>query len=358
MKIGIVNDAPIAVEALRRTLLQRPGHEIIWIAEEGKRAIELCAWQTPDLILMDLIMPVLDGVSATRHIMAHTPCAILIVTGDVGANVSAVYDAMAHGAIDAIDTPSTLIGYPRNDVNSLLSKIDSIEKLLNQRQSTPEHSVPAPAAESAVATNTAATPVYSKKPVLSPPDSKYLIAIGASAGGPAALAVLLSQLPADFPAALVVVQHVDAQFASGMADWLGSQSAMPVRLAKAGDSPTPGCVLLAGTDDHLRLTRPFQLGYTEQPSGYPYRPSIDVFFQSVVELWAGKAVGVLLTGMGRDGAIGLKAMRDKGYYTIAQDQKSSAVYGMPKAAASLNAADAILPVNQIAGKLVSIINKR
>ena len=357
MKIGIVNDAPIAVEALRRTLVQRQDHEIIWIAEDGQRAIELCAWQAPDLILIDLIMPVLDGVAATRHIMAHTPCAILIVTGDVGANVSAVYDAMAYGALDAIDTPSTLSGYPRNDVNSLLAKIDSIEKLLNQRQSLPEQRAPA-AASAAAATTATATAAGGRKSSLPAPDSKYLVAIGASAGGPAALATLLSQLPADFPAALVVVQHVDAQFASGMAEWLSSQSKLPVRLAQAGDSPTPGQVMLAGTDDHLRLTRPFQLGYTEQPSGYPYRPSIDVFFQSIVELWAGKAIGILLTGMGRDGALGLKAMRDKGYYTIAQDRESSAVYGMPKAAAMLDAADAILPVNQIAGKLVSIICKR
>ncbi|PFH12146.1 two-component system chemotaxis response regulator CheB/two-component system response regulator WspF [Collimonas sp. PA-H2] len=354
MKIGIVNDAPIAVEALRRTLALRQDHEIIWIAEDGRRAIELCAWQVPDLILMDLMMPVLDGVGATRHIMAHTPCAILVVTGDVGANVSAVYDAMAYGALDAIDTPSTLAGHPRNGVNSLLAKIDSIEKLINQRQAAPETA----AAPETSAPAPARSAVAPRKPSPLAPNSKYLVAIGASAGGPAALATLLSQLPADFPAALVVVQHVDAQFAAGMADWLGSQSKLPVRLALAGDSPIPGTVLLAGTDDHLRLTRPFQLGYTEQPSGYPYRPSIDVFFQSVVEAWAGKAIGILLTGMGRDGALGLKAMRDKGYYTIAQDRDSSAVYGMPKAAAQLNAADAILPVNRIADKLVSLINKQ
>ncbi|AMO99887.1 cheB methylesterase family protein [Collimonas arenae] len=345
MKIGIVNDAPIAIEALRRALAQRKEHEIIWIAEDGQRATELCAWQLPDLVLMDLLMPVMDGVAATRYIMTHTPCPILVVTGDVGANVSAVYEAMAYGALDAIDTPTALVKHPRNGANSLLAKIDSIEKLINQRQTPTDNSS---------ATNPANK--YAMPPQTA--NSKYLVAIGASAGGPAALATLLSQLPADFPAALVVVQHVDAQFAAGMADWLSSQIKLPVQLAQAGDSPTPGCVLLAGTNDHLRLTRPFQLGYTEQPSGYPYRPSIDVFFQSVVELWAGKAVGILLTGMGRDGALGLKAMRDKGYYTIAQDQESSAVYGMPKAAALLNAADVILPINQISEKLLSIVSKQ
>lgn len=345
MKIGIVNDAPIAVEALRRTLALRREHEIVWIAEDGRRAIELCAWQVPDLILMDLMMPVLDGVGATRHIMAHTPCAILIVTGDVGANVSAVYDAMAYGALDAIDTPTALLSHPRNGGNSLLAKIDAIEQLISQRQYAPE--------------SNAGTAAAAKRNLpMQTADSACLIAIGASAGGPAALATLLSQLPADFPAALVVVQHVDAQFAAGMADWLAGQSRLPVRLALEGNCPTPGIALLAGTNDHLRLIRPFQLGYTEQPSGYPYRPSIDVFFQSVVSVWPGKAIGILLTGMGRDGALGLKAMRDKGYHTIAQDRQSSAVYGMPKAAALLDAADDILPVNRIAEKLVSIVCKQ
>ncbi len=179
-----------------------------------------------------------------------------------------------------------------------------------------------------------------------------LVAIGASAGGPAALTAILSGLPQDFPAAVVIVQHVDARFAEGLANWLSRDSALPVRTAREGDRPIPGSVLLAATNDHLRLISSVRVGYTSEPSDQPYRPSVDVFFASVCTHWAGEAVGVLLTGMGRDGAQGLKTLRDKGHYTIAQDQATSTVYGMPKAAASLGAAVDILPLERIAPRLV------
>jgi two-component system response regulator WspF len=136
-----------------------------------------------------------------------------------------------------------------------------------------------------------------------------------------------------------------------MADWLGAQCALPVRLARDGDRPIPGTVLLAGTNDHLSFADATRMRYTGQPIDYLYRPSIDVFFESVVQYWRGEAVGVLLTGMGRDGAIGLKAMRDRGHLTIAQDQATSAVYGMPKAAAAIDAATAILPLDRIAARI-------
>lgn len=182
-----------------------------------------------------------------------------------------------------------------------------------------------------------------------------LVAIGASAGGPAALAAVLRSLPKDFPAAVVIVQHVDARFAQGMAEWLSQHSSLPVRVVSEGDRVTAGTILLAGTDDHLTLTGVDRLGYTSEPRRCSYRPSIDVFFQSVSQHWLGDAIGVLLTGMGKDGAVGLKVLRNKGHHTIAQDQASSAVYGMPKAAATLDAAMDILPIERIAARLVDLL---
>jgi len=183
----------------------------------------------------------------------------------------------------------------------------------------------------------------------------WLVAIGASAGGPAALAVVLKGLPRDFSAAVVIIQHVDMQFASGMAEWLSQHSALPVRVAVEGDRVVAGRVLIAGTQDHMKLMAADRIGYTPDPREYVYRPSVDVFFQSVSQHWRGRAVGVLLTGMGRDGAIGLKALRDKGFHTIAQDEASSVVYGMPKAAANLEAAVDILPMADIASRLIDVL---
>lgn len=180
-----------------------------------------------------------------------------------------------------------------------------------------------------------------------------LVVIGASAGGPAALAVILSALPAEFPASVIVVQHLDEQFAAGLAQWLQTHSPMPVRLARDGCSLIGGTVLVAATNHHLILTSTSKLRYDPEPVDVVYRPSVDVFFESVVRHWPGRAVGVLLTGMGRDGAKGLKALRDAGYHTIAQDEASSAVYGMPKAAAALQAATEILPLTQIGASLRS-----
>lgn len=333
MKIAIVNDLPMAVEALRRVLALRPEHRVIWVAENGAQAVQRCAELRPDLVLMDLLMPVMDGVEATRRIMSETPCAILLVTANMGINTARIFDAMGHGALDVVDTPVLVGGDARAGAAPLLAKIETIGKLIGDSV-RPSVAV----ARSAAASRGMTRP-------------QQLVAIGASAGGPAALATLLRGLPADLPAAVVIVQHVDEQFAAGMAQWLAQHSVLPVQVAREGDRPTRGVVLLAATNDHLRLVTGERLGYTPIPQEYVYRPSVDVFFHSACALWAGDIVGVLLTGMGRDGALGLKALRDQGHHTIAQDQASCAVYGMPRAAVALEAAVEVLPIEAIAPRL-------
>ncbi len=336
MRLGLVNDMAMAVEALRRVLVREPRHVIAWTARDGAEAVRRCAEDRPDLILMDLIMPVMDGVEATRRIMAETPCAILVVTATVEGTTSRVFDALGAGALDAVNTPA-LTG---DGANVLLAKIEALERLIGDAE------VPASAAHHARPGLALANGAQS-----------WLIAVGASAGGPAAVAELLKNFRPDTPAAFVVVQHLDESFATGLAEWLGGQISLPVRLARDGDAPAPGVVLLPGRDDHLVLTIRGTLVYRREPVDYVYRPSVDAFMESVVTHWQGRGAGVILSGMGRDGARGLKAMRDARFRTFAQDCASCAVYGMPRAAVELGGADAVLPLREIGPALQQLLSR-
>ncbi len=337
MKIAIVNDVLMAVEAMRRIVIAGGEHEVAWIASDGAEAVERCATNTPDLILMDLIMPRMDGIEATRRIMAESPCAIVIVTADVGRNSPQVFEAMGAGALDAVDTPVLEHPNASSDSSALLRKIETIRRLIGGGASKGPPW-------------TGDTP-----PPLRPPD--HLVVIGASAGGPAALAKILKNLDQDFPAPIVIVQHVDAQFAEGLAVWLNGQTQLNVRIAQEGDRPATGTVLIAGGENHLVFSGPTRLSYTDEPSDIPYRPSIDIFFRSASRFWTGDVTGVLLTGMGRDGAHGLKTLKQHGHHTIAQDRRTSAVYGMPGAAAEMQAATEILALDKIAPRLTNIVAK-
>lgn len=331
LRLGVVNDLPMAVELLRRIVTQNGEHQVAWTASNGFEAVEACRRDLPDLVLMDLTMPEMGGVEATRRIMAETPCPILLVTASIDANVSGVYEAMGYGALDAVDIPSVAgdAGSPPGQL--LLTKIATLGRLMGDAQ--PPRAAAAPTAPAR-------------------PTSSTLIAIGASAGGPAAVAAVLSGLPRDIPASIALVQHLDAKFVPGLANWLGQHTALPVRPAREGEAPEVGAVLIAASSDHLMLKGPRMLGYTPEPRALAYRPSVDVFFESAAQTWQGEVLGVLLTGMGRDGAVGLKTLRDAGHFTIAQDQATSAVYGMPKAAFAIDAAVEILPLGSIAGRLV------
>lgn len=336
MRIAIVNDLFMAVEAMRRVLASATGHRIAWIARDGLEAVERCAQDRPDLILMDLVMPRMDGIEATRRIMAKTPCAIVVVTASIEESTSRVFEAMGAGALDAVNTPVLSEPGSLAGAKALLHKIDIISRLIGPTKGV-RRDLPAQT---------------SVRPPKRPPSC--LVAIGASAGGPSALAKVLGALPERFPAAVVIVQHVDEQFAASLANWLQSQTALPVRLAKSADCPQAGTVYLAAKADHLVLTEHGQLGYTPLPDDSWYRPSVDVFFKSVARHWQDPAVGVLLTGMGRDGAEGLKALRNRGWLTISQDASSCAVYGMPKAAAELDAASEILTLDKIGPRLTNM----
>lgn len=324
MRVAIVNDMVMACEALRRVLITAPGIEIAWVARDGAEAVEKCAQDTPDVILMDLIMPVMDGVQATARIMAETPCAILVVTATVDGNASKVFEAMGLGALDAVNTPTLGIDGATEGGQELLDKIVTVGKLIGKPMA----------------------PVLGRQPTeqaAAPP----LIVLGASTGGPKALAEVLAHLPADFDGAFVCVQHVNAVFANGFAAWLNDQIPLNVGVAVEGDAVWPGRVLIPATDDHLVMRRDRTLTYTPVPRDNPFRPSVDAFFSSVAEHWPRPGIAGILTGMGRDGAQGLLALREAGWHTVAQDEASSIIYGMPKAAAEIGAAVEILPVGEI-----------
>ncbi len=339
MRIAIVNDSLMAVESLRRVVISVPGYEIAWVANDGAEAVWRCGSDVPDLILMDLIMPVMDGVDATRKIMESSPCSILVVTSTVSGNASKVFQAMGYGALDAVNTPVLGMSGDAEGKDEFLQKVSTIGKLIKQYSNVEPSRLAT--ADSVVKTK-----------------GEPLVAIGSSSGGPKALAVVLQSLPADFPAPVVIVQHVDQKFTAELASWLDRQCALEVRLAEKGDRLTPGKVLIAGTNDHLILNSHNSLEYTSEPIEMAYRPSVDVFFSSVAKHWVGDVVAVLLTGMGRDGAEGLLALKNKGVYTIAQNEATCAVYGMPKAAVQVGAAQQILPIDDIASELVEFFDNR
>lgn len=334
MRIGIANDLLIATEALRRLLLEDGQHQVLWVAHDGAQAVSHCRENCPDLVLMDLNMPVLDGVEATRQIMQHSPCAVLIVTATPEDSTGAVFRAMGAGAIDVTATPALGGG---QDGGALLRKIGTIERLLRAGPRL-QRGTPAPVRQP-------------QSDGARPAAAQVLVALGASTGGPAALVKVLADWPVTADTAVVIVQHIDQRFVAGFVAWLAGQVSWPVRLIEAGSRPRPGCIHIARADEHLVLSAEGHFAYDANPLDYPYRPSVDVFFQSLARHWRSKAIGVLLTGMGQDGALGLLALRQAGQLTMAQERSSCAVYGMPQAAIKLDAADLVLSPAEIALRL-------
>jgi two-component system, chemotaxis family, response regulator WspF len=333
MRIGIVNDSLIARVALQRAVTSVPAHQVAWLARDGAEAVEKALDDRPDLILMDLIMPGVDGVEATRRIMSGSPCPIVIVTSSVSGHMGRVYEAMGLGALDAVDTPELGPSGELDGARFLLAKIATIAKLVGRAPRLSPIDEPvnfAPRRKAEVA------PWWP------------LVLIGSSTGGPAALAEILAGMPELPDSSMVIVQHVDSAFAPGLARWLAERTGRRVELIEPGAQPLPGKILLASTNDHVVLDESRRFRYVAEPAEMHYRPSVDVFFRSVAERWPEPGVAALLTGMGRDGAAGLLALRRGGWLTIAQDEASSVIWGMPGAAVQLGAAALVLPLPEIA----------
>jgi chemotaxis response regulator CheB len=339
MNVAIVSERRRDALTLRRVMSVEPAYRVAWIAQTLQAATVACCADQPDLILLVLPLTRTDPTILVRHLRSTSPCPILIVSDTIRGNGAKVFDAVAAGAFDVVGLPPAVDSAPDHSGAQLLAKIGAIARFSGQRAAARAQAARRPDGFSADATD-------------------VLVCIGASAGGPAALATLLRALPGDFPAGIVIVQHVAERFVQGMTEWLGGQCGRDVRVAAEGDRPGPEHVLMASALGHLGVRRGGRLCYTAEPRHAPYIPSVDVFFQSASLVWPNIAIGVLLTGMGKDGAVGLKALRDKGHHTIAQDEASSAVYGMPKAAAELNAAVEIQPLESIPARLMALVGRR
>ena len=333
MRIAIANRSPAAIDLIRLVLRGVPEHRVIWEAVDGAAAVAKCAADTPDVLLLDMALPGVSGVDVTRRIMEASPCRILIVTGAVKDNASRIFEAMRWGAIDVVGTP-VMEGGSLKGEKELLQKMGVVQKLVGKGREAPAE---------------ASRPIS--------PRSVPLIAIGSSTGGPKALATILKGLPRDFRGAVVVIQHIDASFTTGLVDWLSGQSQLGIAVARAGDGIARGQVLVAQGPDDLVMTRERVLAYSNEDSRAPYHPSINRFFESCAAHWGHPGIAVLLSGMGKDGVAGMLSLRRVGWITMAQDEATSVIYGMPKAAAKEKAASQVLPVGDLAPAILERVRR-
>jgi two-component system chemotaxis response regulator CheB len=330
IRVLVADDSALFRELLSRLIVEEPGLEVVATAVDGNAAAGLARTLRPDVITMDLAMPEADGFAGIARIMAETPTPILVLTANRAEVVG--FKALSLGALDILEKPSATLGLDRfgAELRSRLRLLAGVKVIRHLRGLKDQRLPPVPKAARA-----------------------EVVAIGASLGGPRALATVLRALPQDFAAPIAVVQHIADGFTEGLAGWLAQESGLEVREARDGEPLQPGRVLLAPTGRHLVL----EDGLARLSAAPPvdtFRPSVTPLFLSAARAYGARACGVILTGMGRDGAEGLKALKDMGAPTLAQDEATSAVFGMPKAAIDLGAVDRVLPIEDIARALVEL----
>jgi len=349
LRVLVVEDSVTVRKRLCEVLAADTEIEVAGEAEDGKQAIERCLALRPDVVTMDMMLPLMTGLAATEYIMAHCPTPILVVSSSINrGELFKTYDALAAGAVDVLEKPNG--NEPEGDwERSFLSTLKLVARIrvithLRARQG-------------ALARLRAPAPAF-----FAAPTTRHrcrLIAIGASTGGPAAIVEVLRALPPQVQLPVLLVLHINEPFGCAFADWLDAQTPRRVRYACDGEpvAAAAGCVVMAPPNRHLVL-RDGRMKLTQEPERHSCRPSVDVLFESVAHDCAASAAGCLLTGMGRDGAAGLLALRNAGGLTIAQDEATSVVYGMPREAALLGAAEHILPLADIGPALAALANSQ
>ena len=353
IRVLVVEDSFTVRKRLVEVIASDPGLEVVGEADNGQQGVELCQALRPDVITLDMHLPIMDGVTATEHIMGHFPTPILIVSSSTNrGDLFKTYDALAAGAVDVLEKPSADAAegtWERKFLAALklVSRIRVITHIrarlgsVGRAQATRLEATAYPAAASRSAST-----------------GRSVIALGASTGGPGALVDVLRAIPAGSVAAVLIVLHIDEPFSSAFADWLASQTSHSVAYARGGEplAAASGRVFMAPPGRHLTV-KGSKLWLTTDPERHSCRPSVDVLFETLARDCAPDVTAALLTGMGRDGAEGLLELRRAGAHTIAQDEATSVIYGMPREAALLGAADQILPLFEIGPALARITAK-
>ncbi|MBS3975065.1 MAG: chemotaxis-specific protein-glutamate methyltransferase CheB [Actinobacteria bacterium] len=343
IRVLIVDDSLVAREMLTQILSSDPGIEVIGEAKNGLEAIAKVAELRPDLVTMDIHMPRCDGLKATEQIMAYTPTPILVVSSSVyGEGMGRAFDALEMGALEVLKKPEPrdwahLENIGREVIRKvkILARVKVITHIRGRR-----------------------TELHPTSPIEISPKAERggvsLVAIGSSTGGPSALLSILGRLPKELPVPIVIAQHIAEGFIPGLVSWLNAGCKIDVREARDGQNVEAGAAFIAPTGTNLSMDG-LTMRFTNPLSGQLYVPSADTLFESVATSIGRNSLGVILTGMGADGAKGLKLLHDTGAATIAQDESTSTVWGMPKAAVELGAARVVLPIHDIAEKMIELI---
>ncbi|MEM7247086.1 MAG: chemotaxis-specific protein-glutamate methyltransferase CheB [Acidobacteriota bacterium] len=337
----VADDSSIVRDILERVLSRIDDIQVVGMATNGKEAVALTKDLEPDVVLMDVRMPVMDGIEATASLMEDRPTPVLILSSAINEDANVAFEAIQAGAIDVVAKPTGMLSadYAGNELD-LVRRIRLVSTVpaIRRRKKTREQAEPAPASKVVVGRSRA-------------------IAIGASTGGPPALASVINGFPAGFDVPVLAVQHISTGFLQGFVEWLDSTVPLSVRVAEQGERLEAGVVYFAPEDWHLGLSEEARITLTRKPQVEGHRPSVDVLFESVAEALGPRSVGVLLTGMGRDGADGLQAMKTAGATTLCQDEESSVVFGMPAAAIELGAASKVLPLEDISSAIVEALGR-